>query len=130
MTKLLSRALGLGAAMALPLATLAASTVDYSYDYGYDTTASDAAGGAIAIIMLVVWLVVMVVMFALFIFWIMMLVDCFKRTFEQKNTWLIILFVSWVFGLYGLAAIVYYFMVKRKNLGTMAPKAVTPEVKK
>ena len=48
----------------------------------------------------------------LFIFWIVMLIDCAKRKFKLENDkimWiLIIIFLGW------LGAIIYYFVVKRK----------------
>ena len=59
----------------------------------------------------------------LFVVWILMLIDCIKRSPDRfpdggentKTVWIIILTVSWVvFQLWWVAAIVYYFMVKRK----------------
>ena len=58
-----------------------------------------------------------VVALALFIFWVVMLVDCLKRTNwkqeSDKNLWLVVLIVGFLLGLSGIAAIVYYFAVKR-----------------
>lgn len=58
----------------------------------------------------------------LLVFWILMLVDVIRReeadfpgsTGNSKTMWLVILLVSWLVGLSWLAAIVYYFAVKRK----------------
>lgn len=46
----------------------------------------------------------------LFIFWLWMLIDCAKREFDDKALWIILLiFLNF------LAAILYFFIVKRKN---------------
>lgn len=69
----------------------------------------------------------MLIGLAFFIFWIIMLVDCVKRQFEARNTWLAVLIVSLFLQLSWLAAILYYFMVKRKNLGTKPVAPTTPK---
>lgn len=98
------------------LAPLAAKAAEYNYDYSTSTADSAAAGGVLAAVF-IIWGLVAVVALALFIFWIVMLVDAFKRTNwkddNQKTMWIVIMFVSLVFSLYGVAAIVYYFAVKR-----------------
>lgn len=114
---------------AAPLMTLAQ---DYNYDYEFTTSSStdSAAGAGLAIGMIIVFGLIGLVGLALLILWIMMLVDCTKRQFEQRQTWLIVLIAGFFLGFYPIAAIVYYFMVKRKNLGTMAPKSpATPAQK-
>jgi len=46
----------------------------------------------------------------LFIFWLWMLIDCAKREFDDKALWIILLvFLNFI------AAILYFFIVKRKN---------------
>lgn len=58
----------------------------------------------------------------LFVIWILMIVDCAKRANDEfpgggenaKTIWLVLLIASWVIGLWWVAAIVYYFIVKRK----------------
>lgn len=83
---------------------------------------SDAVGGSFAIGILCCYGLVLLVGLALFVFWIFMLIDCIKRKDDQfpnasdntKTIWLVILLVSWILGLNWLAAIVYYFMVKKK----------------
>lgn len=63
----------------------------------------------------------MVLLLAGLVFWIFMLIDCVQRdekdfppTFDNpKNNWTLILGVSFPLGLYWLAAIVYYYMVKQ-----------------
>lgn len=115
MSKTLAKAMGLAAGLA-PLAALAQT---YSYDYSTSSSdVSDAAAAGIGIGLILVWIVAMVVGLAFFILWVVMLVDCVKRDFEQRGTWLAVLIVGFFLGLSWLAAIIYYFVVKRKNLGT------------
>lgn len=45
------------------------------------------------------------------IFWLWMLIDCSKRNFKDKAVWVILLIFLNILG-----AILYYFLVKRKNL--------------
>ena len=61
-----------------------------------------------------------------------MLIDAFKRTNwkqeSDKNTWLIVLIVGFVVGLGGLAAIIYYFAVKRAlDKGGKTPPPAQPQ---
>jgi len=100
------------------LAPLAAKAAEYDYDYSTTTTASDsAAAAAFGGVFLIFFLVAIAVGIGFFIFWIFMLVDAFKRTNwvddSQKNLWIIVLIVGFVVGLSGIAALVYYFVVKR-----------------
>ncbi|MDD3887432.1 MAG: hypothetical protein PHN19_01525 [Patescibacteria group bacterium] len=53
------------------------------------------------------------------VFWIMMLVDCIKREFPNRGVWLAVLIITFFVGWSWLASILYYFMVKKKNVGTM-----------
>lgn len=86
-----------------------------------DAAASDAVGAGIGIFMLICYGVIGLIALAIFIFWIIMLIDCIKRpeaefpnsSGNSKTIWLVVLLVSWLIGFYWLAAIVYYFMVKR-----------------
>lgn len=113
-----------GSAMALmPLAVRAAddmgsTDVSVPVTTTADTAAATAAGGALLGGLLIFWLVFAVIGLALFIFWIFMLIDCIKRTNwkqeSDKNLWLIVLIVGLVVGLGPIAAIVYYFAVKRQ----------------
>lgn len=69
-----------------------------------------------------IWLIFVLIFaaigLALFIFWIIMLIDVFKRTNwqdeSQKNLWLILMIASFFVGFNGLVAIIYYFAVKRQ----------------
>lgn len=106
---------------------------DYNYNYNYDdyyyddyNTISDESAAALGIGILIFAGIASLIGLALFIFWIVMLVDLFKREFEQKNTWMIVMLVGFFLGFWWLAAIVYYFMVKRKNLGHMTKSSGTP----
>ncbi|MFA6296595.1 MAG: hypothetical protein WC663_04520 [Patescibacteria group bacterium] len=60
------------------------------------------------------------------IFWIMMLVDCIKREFPNRGVWLAVLIITFFIGWSWLASILYYFMVKKKNVGTMKGGSSTP----
>ncbi|MSR68539.1 hypothetical protein EXS66_02020 [Candidatus Saccharibacteria bacterium] len=67
-----------------------------------------AAWGAL----FVIWAITMIAGLALFVFWVMMLIDLFKRTNwkqeSDKTLWIVLLLVlGWI----GAAA--YYFAVKR-----------------
>ena len=125
MKKLIPKALAVLASSA-PLLALAQYDYEYTSDYA-TSTGDEAAGLAVLGGMLVVWIIAMVVLLAFFIFWIVMLVDCVKREFEQRGTWLAVLIVSFFLGFYGLAAVLYYFMVKRKNPGTKGGPKPTPD---
>ncbi len=132
MSKFIARAVGVLATFA-PLTALAYYYDDYYDDYYYDdyyySEPSFWATG-IGIFVIILLSLFALVGLVLFVFWIFMLIDCVKREFEQKNTWLIILIVSFFFNLTWLSAVLYYFMVKRKDLGTKpapAPAAPKPE---
>ncbi len=116
MNQKLVKKIAVAGAFASTLAPIAARAADYNYDYSTSTTDTAAAGGIVAA-MLIFWGIFAIVALALFIFWIVMLVDAMKRTNwnddNQKTMWLVILIVGLIIGLGGLAAIVYYFAVKR-----------------
>ncbi|MBU0670752.1 MAG: hypothetical protein ABH835_01700 [Patescibacteria group bacterium] len=116
MKNLLPKAVGIAAALA-PLAAFA-----QDYDYTYTTTGEDAAAATAAaglgIGMIILWIIMMAVGLAFFIFWIVMLVDLIKRDFDQRGMWIAIMIISLFVGLSWLAAILYYFLVKKKNLGS------------
>ena len=53
----------------------------------------------------------------LFVFWFWMLIDCAKREFDDKALWIILLiFLNFI------AAILYFFIVKRKNITRKPPE--------
>lgn len=139
MNKLVKYGVLAGTAMSLlPIAARAEEDIMSVPDA--TSTASDAAAGAATAAaagglfagLAVFWLIFVVVGIALLIFWIFMLMDVFKRTNwkqeSDKNLWLIILLVGLIVGLGPLAAIVYYFAVKRpldSASKPAAPKATT-----
>lgn len=74
------------------------------------------------------WIIFGLVGLGLFIFWILMLIDCIRRDFDQKTLWLVLLIVSlFVAGLYWIVALIYYFVVKRRNLGRKPGGAPPPQ---
>ena len=99
-----------------PLAARAQDESELIYNTT-DVAAATTATAGLAAGLLIIWGVVAVIVIALFIFWIVMLIDVFKRKNwqdeGQKNLWMIIMIVSLFVSLYGLAAIIYYFVVKR-----------------
>lgn len=122
MKKIMGKALALLGTVA-PVLTLAQDydynyNVNWDYDYGTTDAAAGAGAAALGIGMIIFIGLMCLVGLALFIFWLVMLIDCVKRQFEQRNTWLLVLIISVFLGFSWLAAILYYFMVKRKNLGT------------
>lgn len=93
----------------LPFAANAA-TDDYMSTTDGATTA--ATGGALVVI-LIVWAFFAIAALAVFVFWIIMLIDVFKRTNwkqeSDKTLWIVLIIVlGWI----GAAA--YYFAVKRE----------------
>lgn len=85
-----------------------------------DATVAATTGGAL-VVFFVVWVFMAIASLALFVFWIIMLIDVFKRTNwkqeSDKTLWIIIvLLLGWV----GAAA--YYFAIKR-TLGAKKPAA-------
>lgn len=131
MKKIFATLSGLALSAVAPVAALAQSAADYNYNYDYDYSsgASDAAAAGLGIGLLIMWGIVMLLGLAFFIFWIMMLMDAFKRQWPERQTWLIILIVSFFLSLSWLAAILYYFLVKRKNVGTIGGAAPMPAAK-
>ena len=107
-----------GAGVIASLAPLAAKAQN-DYNSGFSTTAAtdNTASAGLAISFLIIWGIFSIIGIALFIFWIFMLVDVFKRTNwqddGQKNLWMIVLIVSLFIGLSGIASIIYYFVVKK-----------------
>lgn len=77
----------------------------------------DAAGGAFGLFFLCCWGIFALVMLGLLVLWVLMLIDCIKRPDDKfpnpsdntKVIWIVLL----VLFSY-LAAIFYYFMVKKK----------------
>lgn len=100
------------AGIAASLAPLAALAQDYDYSYTTTDSAATAASAGLGIGMLIIWGLMMIVGIFLFVFWIIMLIDTFKRTNwkqeSDKTLWIILVIVLGYLG-----AIIYYFAIKR-----------------
>lgn len=126
MKKTLLRAAGAGSLLALlPLAAHAAD--DFTTTSTTDTANAAAvgtAGAGFAVFFIIIWLIMLAVGIFLFVFWILMLIDVFKRTnWEQENDrvlWIILVIILGYLG-----AIIYYFVIKRK-LDSKATVSNTP----
>ena len=59
------------------------------------------------------WIIIIGLLIALFIFWVMMIVDVAQRKFSEQNQQLIWILVVVLAGYIG--AIIYYFVIKRKD---------------
>jgi hypothetical protein len=133
MKRTLLKAAGAGSLIALlPMAARADDLTTTSTDATTNAAAGTAAAGFVGVL-LIFWIILLVVGIGLFVFWIVMLVDAFKRTNwqdeNQKNLWLAILIVSVFIGLSWLAAVLYYFIIKRA-MDSKATVAPAPEVPK
>lgn len=63
--------------------------------------------GALFIVLIVAAVIIAILAF---VFWILMLVDCVQRDFEDKVVWVLIIVLLGLLG-----GILYYFIVKRKD---------------
>lgn len=75
--------------------------------------AAGAAVGAFVILFILFWIVIIGLAIFAFVFWILMIVDVAKRNFKQENDkimWILIVILTGIIG-----ALIYYFMVKRKD---------------
>lgn len=83
-------------------------------EYGYGAAAVTTVFAGFGIFILLIVLLGL----AAFIFWVVMLIDALQRTNwqdeSQKTLWIVILAVSLFVGLHGLAAIVYYFVIRKQ----------------
>ena len=80
-------------------------------------------------VMAMFMLFIATVVIGLFVLWILMLVDCVKREWPEKTAWTAILVLSIFMGLHWLSAILYYFLVKQKDLGVL-PKVPSKRSKR
>ena len=58
-----------------------------------------------------IFIIIGPIILVLTIFWVWMLIDCIKRNFDNKELWVILLLL-----LYFIGAILYFFIIKRKNI--------------
>jgi hypothetical protein len=89
---------------------------DYNYDYNSDSSAGVAAAG-LGIVFIIIAMIGGLIGLLLFVFEIWMVIDCAKRTFDNKTLWMVILIAGFFFGFGPIAAIIYFFVIKRKNIG-------------
>lgn len=103
----------------LLIGTIAALPVTRALADDIDTTTSSSVSGAAATGIFATFgiflLIFAAVGLAFFIWWLIMLIDAFKRTNwhddSQKTTWLAVLIVGFVLGFGWLATILYFFMI-------------------
>lgn len=75
-------------------------------------SAGVVAGGFV-VFFLLLWLFIIGFAIFAFVFWIIMIVDVVQRNFKQENDkimWILIIILTGIIG-----ALIYYFMVKRKD---------------
>lgn len=86
------------------------------------TTGVPAVSAGLGIGLIILWCVMMLLSILLFVFWLLMLIDCVKRDFEQKTLWIVlIVLLGWI------GATAYYFAIKRKGKGNqISPSQTTP----
>lgn len=100
---------------------------DYNYnynydDYYYDDTISDETAAAFGVGFMIFMGFFMLVALVLGVFTIWMIIDAARRDFDQKVMWILLMvFLGFI------PAVVYYFMIKRKNVtGSGHKPAGTP----
>ncbi|MBU4555299.1 MAG: hypothetical protein KJ747_00305 [Actinobacteria bacterium] len=87
------------------------------------SSSEDAAGAALGIGILACYGVLFLVLMAFFIWWIILVIDLFKReeyefpgsTGSSKTLWIVIMLVGWAVGFLWVVTPVYYFMVYKKG---------------
>lgn len=93
---------------------------NYDYNYDYDTYGDADFSGAAAglgVVFFIMMGVAGLVGLAATVFTIWMIVDAAKRDFDQKAMWIILMVLfNW------LAALIYFFMVKHKNVTRAHPQ--------
>ncbi len=64
-------------------------------------------------------------------FWLMMLIHAVKNNIADKPVWILILLVSFFFGMWLIGALVYYFVVKKtyRPARPAGPKSRSPKPK-
>ena len=77
---------------------------------------ADALGaifGIVGLLFSLIWLIFFAAIIGSIVFWILMIVDVVKREFpkqDDKTIWILIVVLTGIIG-----AIIYYFMIKRKD---------------
>jgi len=70
-------------------------------------------GIGIALLVILIGIAIIALGIFLFVFWILMIIDCATRKFKDntdKVVWIIVIVFLHIIG-----AIIYYFVIKRKN---------------
>lgn len=94
----------------IPVSVLAHPGEEHYYE-----VESTAAAASLGIFLIVLFIVLGLMWLLSFIFWIFMLIHATQNDIPDKTTWIIILVVSFFFGLPLIGAVVYYFSVKKKS---------------
>lgn len=92
-----------------------------NYDYDYNGSSAGAVGLAAFGVGMMIFIGIMgLIGLALTIFTIWMIIDAAKRDFDQKALWIILMvFFNWI------PAVIYFFMVKKKNVTRAHPHGNT-----
>jgi uncharacterized BrkB/YihY/UPF0761 family membrane protein len=72
-----------------------------------------ALGAGLIVFFIILGLAIFALVIYLFVFWILMIIDCAKRDFKNdtdKIVWILVIIFLHIIG-----ALIYYFVVKRKD---------------
>lgn len=58
-----------------------------------------------------IFAIIIPIFIVFFIFWLLMLIDCIKRDFDDKALWVVLMIFLGIIG-----TILYYFMIKKRNI--------------
>lgn len=99
-----------------------------------ETSASSAAFLLVLFVFVLGLLMIGLVIF-LFVFWVLMVIDAVQRkdwaSEDEKMIWVIVLAISLFIGFWGIAAIVYYFAIKKpRQNSAVAHEPIEAEVVK
>jgi glucan phosphoethanolaminetransferase (alkaline phosphatase superfamily) len=97
-------------------------TVDFSALAQSEAAAAAASTAAVGLgIGMIIFIIIGSIIGLIFlIWWIVLLIDLSKREFEQKSLWMVLMILSFFLGFIVIMDIVYYFAVKKPNLGAKA----------
>jgi len=119
------------AAFALLPAAAQARGPFFDYAAGRQLTPDMALSGPMFPLAYGFFVLMSLTMLAFAIFWILMIIDAWKRDWRDRTLWLLVLVFSVFVGLHWLSALLYYFLVKRKDIGGRKPAAkVSPPAPK
>lgn len=78
------------------------------YKYGKEVPCSELKGVFAAFG--IIFVIVIILALLSCVFWIWMLIDCLQREFDEKLVWVLLIVLTGILG-----AVLYYFIVKRKE---------------